>query len=249
MRVSLCVNKVTSDREANREELFSLIRQSANAGADLVVFPEAVLTGLINIDEPSHDYGLGEEIPGPLTIEISNLVTDLGLWFAGGIIERDGTHLYDSAVLINPKGVLVHKYRRIDPCWHSAKADPLIYREGSDVSSVNTPFGKVAFLICGDLFNKVVVEQFANLRPDLLIYPFARCFSDDVDEQETWDRVEQATYQQQIKKIGSTTLMVNYVAEKELLGGGFGGAFVINTQGDVISSFPLRKTGFLLYDL
>ena len=55
MKAALAVNKVTRDVPANLAGMEQLAEEAADAGADLVLFPEAALTGLINNDDPAHD--------------------------------------------------------------------------------------------------------------------------------------------------------------------------------------------------
>jgi len=56
-------------------------------------------------------------------------------------------------------------------------------------------------------------------------------------------------YVQRTKLTGSTGLMTNYLADKNLHGGGFGGAMVVSSDGSVLGSFPLGKVGILSIDL
>lgn len=43
--------------------------------------------------------------------------------------------------------------------------------------------------------------------------------------------------------------MTNYLADKNLHGGGFGGSMVVSSDGSVLGSFPLGKVGILSIDL
>ena len=104
MKVALAVIRVLPDRDANLAAILSMASEAADAGADLVVFPEAALTGLINNDDPIHDLPLGEPIPGPVTDVLGGLAQERCIWLAIGLLEREGGSLYDSAVLFRPDG-------------------------------------------------------------------------------------------------------------------------------------------------
>jgi len=52
---------------------------------------------------------------------------------------------YYSVVLINKKGKIVCHYRKINE--HKP------YSKGNDIKIVETEFGKISILICGDLFD------------------------------------------------------------------------------------------------
>lgn len=249
MKAALVVNRVLPDIDANLALILKMTNESADAGADLVLFPEAATTGLINNDDPCHDLPLGEMVPGPVTDLLAGLARERNIWLATGILERDGDRLYDSAVLLSPDGKLALKHRRITDQWHGRTADPHVYRQGTELSSVTTSLGIFAFLICGDLFDDELIRRVQDLRPDWLLVPFARCFDDGSCDQERWDREERPIYIQRVKLTGSTTLMTNYFADGNLLGGGFGGAMVVSSDGTVLGSFPLGKVGILLVDL
>jgi predicted amidohydrolase len=245
MRVELAVNRVTSDPRRNLAEILRMIDAAARRCADLILFPEAAVTGLINDDDPAHDLPLGEEIPGAITDQLAHRCQSEHIWTAIGLLERDGNELYDSAVLIAPDGEIKLKYRRIQPQWHGRQADPLVYRQGGEVLKADTSWGAFAFLICGDLFDDEIVQRVRDLDPGWILFPFARCFDDGSADQERWDREEQPAYLERAKLAGVTTLMTNYLAGRELLGGAFGGAMVAAGDGTMQASFPLGKSGSL----
>jgi N-carbamoylputrescine amidase len=144
VRVALVVPELTSDVSINLSGIRAALLRAAEAGARLVVFPEATLTGLVNNGDPRHDFPLGQTIPGPATDDIGALCVRLNVWTALGLIEKDRGELYDSAALVDPSGTIRLKYRRIQPQWHGRAADPSIYRQGSFVGRAETPFGVVS---------------------------------------------------------------------------------------------------------
>jgi len=76
-----------------------------------------------------------------------------------------------------------------------------------------------------------------------------RCFGDGEWDQRRWDEEERAAYIERVRMVGVTTLMVNYLADKELEGGAFGGAMVVSGAGELLASWPLGKPGMLLVDV
>jgi predicted amidohydrolase len=249
MRAALVVHRIAPDTDSNLASILDWTTQAADAGADLVLFAEAALTGLINDDNASHDLPLGQRIPGPVTDRLARLAGERGIWLALGLLESDSSELYDTALLFTPKGDIGLKYRRIQPQWHGRNADPEVYRQGSEIPALDTPLGCFAFLICGDLFDDSIVERVRALRPDWLLFPFARCFSDGSCDQRRWEREEQPEYVHRVQLTGATALMVNHIAAPELLGGAFGGAMVVANDGRVIDRLPLGTEGTLLIDL
>ena len=90
MRAALIANRVTGNREDDLGFMGELGRKAGGAKCDLILFPEAAATGLVNNDDPSHDLPLGQEVPGPLTARMSDLAGMTGAHVGFGILERDG---------------------------------------------------------------------------------------------------------------------------------------------------------------
>jgi len=220
--------------------------EAGAAGADLVLFGEAAPTGLINNDDPTHDLPLGDPIPGPVTERLAKCARRCGLYLATGLLERKGRSLYDSAVLLDPDGTLLFKYRRIQPQWHGRNADPGVYRQGDRVVKADTPIGSISVMLCGDIGDAAIVARVRQTHPDYLLFPFARNFNDGSFDQERWDREEEAWYVERAAAVGCTTLMVNMLYDPEQLEyPSFGGALAVSAAGDVLARWPLGKQGIL----
>lgn len=249
MRVGLAVPRITTDVETNLSTIARLAEQAAAEEADLVLFPEAVTTGLSLTDRFEEDLALGTTIPGPITEHLGEVSRSLSVWLGVGFLERAGDRLYDAAVLLSPDGSLALSYRRIDSHWHASRVPPNTYCEGSDLGAVDTPLGRLAFAVCGDLFNDIVVECIRTVRPDVILHPMARCLSIGSRDQDLWDSEELGHYAARAKAARATTLTVNYLADPELSGGACGGAWALGPDGSVLARFPLGTEGVLVADL
>jgi len=249
MKAALTVNRVTADIEANLKMIMNMANEAADNKADLVVFAEAALTGLINDDNPSHDLPLAQPIPGPVTDMLLELARERRIWLAIGMLEREGGSIYDSAVLLTPGGEIGLKYRRIQPQWHGRSADLSVYRQGTELPKLVTPLGSFAFMICGDLWDEELVRRTRDLRPDWLLY----LVTGSGLEGERWEKEDKPDYAQRAKLTGATTLMTGYVADFQPKGREYerslGSAMVVSSDGTVLDSLPPGKTGILLIDL
>jgi predicted amidohydrolase len=250
MKAALAVPRLTAVMETNLATIERMAAHAVSAEADLVLFPEGVLTGLVNNDDPSHDIPLGQTIPGPATDRLGAFCSRNGIWLGFGMLERQETRLYDSAVLLRPDGSIGLKYRRIQPQWHGAEADPRVYCQGTELPVAQTPFGLLGFLLCGDLFDDAIVSRFRSLNADWMLFPFARCFPDGTADQNRWDTKEMPDYVQRVRMAQTPALMVNYVEDGTLdEDHSFGGAFVVSAEGEVIASHPLGEDGMLIVEL
>jgi predicted amidohydrolase len=250
MNVALIVPRLTADLETNLATIESMAGRAVSSGAKLLVLPEAVLTGLVNNDDPAHDLPLGQTIPGPATDRLGAFCARHGCWLALGILERQQTWLYDSAVLLTPDGTIGLRYRRNQPQWHGKKADPGVYRQGTDLPTTRTAFGTVAFLLCGDLFDDALVSRFRDLAVDWMLFPFARSFAHGEADQARWDAEELPEYARRVAMARTPAFMVNYLADDGLPDDHcFGGAFAVSAAGEVLARHPLGEEGMLMVDM
>jgi len=243
MKIALAVNSVVSDRAENLANIIRLAQEAAVRGAHLVLFPEAAPTGLVNNDDPEHDLPLGETTRGRTIRKLRQLSSANLIWIGAGFLERSRRTLYDSAALIDPLGQILLKYRRISPGWHGKEADPLSYGHGEDVPVAETTFGRVGFLICGDLFDDGIVARLREKQPDLVLFPFARSFEDGSWDTERWERDEKWAYAERVEFLGATTLMVNYLSK---IDGCFGGAMVVSPSGEITHELSPGDSGILI---
>ena len=249
MRAALAVPRLVRDADANCDKVVAMIGQAAARRADLVLFPEAVLTGLINNDDPLHDLPLGQEVLGAMIGRIAAAAAQQKIHVCLGLLEREGEKLFDSSLLIDDRGAAVLHYRRISLGWHGFAPDAATHCYGEGVPHADTRFGRVVMLICGDLFDDGILDAARRSRPDLLLYPFARSFDDGSADQQRWDSDEIPDYAQRVQQLGATALMANYLGSTADDDASFGGAAVVSATGRLVASLPLGQEGLLVADL
>ena len=245
MRVALAVNQITEGIERNKKKVLEMICLSVDNRTELILFPEAAVTGLINNDDPVHDLRLGLPIPGKFTDSLCQLADRFNIHIGIGLLERESGKLFDTAVLIVPEKGIILKYRRITKGWHGKKADPEVYGHGDEIRVVKTRLGSFSFLICGDLFCDDLVQDVRRLGPDYLLFPFARSFEDGVIDQARWNREEKFVYAKRVESVGVATVMVNSFG----IDGSFGGAMVVAPSGEIRFELDIGKDGILFADL
>jgi predicted amidohydrolase len=166
---------IRADKEANYRRIEPLIREAAQHGAQLIVTTECFLDGYSAEDwtVSERDYrGLGELIPdGAFFRRLTGLARELKIYLVAGILETDGQHSFNAAVLIGPDGTLLGKYRKQRMDEEIARNTP------GKVSTVhNTPFGKMGILICADRRYPDVVRGFRENGAEFLICPSGGMF-------------------------------------------------------------------------
>jgi predicted amidohydrolase len=166
---------ILGDKEANYRRAEPLIREAARGGARIIITTECFLDGYAIADKsiPLQDYrALGEPIPsGRYFRRLAALAGELQVHLVAGLLEADGEHRYNTAVLIGPDGKLVGKYRKQKLEHESVRNTP-----GTQAPVFATPYGRVGLMICADRTDPALVRRFRDNGADLLICPSGGMF-------------------------------------------------------------------------
>ena len=161
---ALHVAPVFLDKAATTEKAVSLIREAAQNGAQLIVFPESYLPGFpiwAALWAPIHNHDLFEtlvrnsvQVPGPEVAKIAGEARRHGVYISLGLSERspisDGC-LWNSNVLIGEEGHLLNHHRKLVPTFY----EKLIWAngDGAGLRVIQTRLGRIGALICGENTN------------------------------------------------------------------------------------------------
>lgn len=245
MKAALSVVELAESQEKNLEKVLNNINVAAAEGSDIVFFAETTISGLIPNDNPSEMLQLGQEIPGPITKAISAACSDNNIWVSIGLLEKEDTRLFDTAVMISANGDIKLKYRRISPRWHWPKSDPTVFCQGESIQCADTDFGRISALICGDLFDEEGQLQRTNkVSPDHVHLLLVRSGAPgEAYDQSKWDKEDIPAYAAQVRQLATTVFAVNHIHDEC-----FGGAWVFLPDGSVAASLPLWQEGMLYYE-
>lgn len=158
---ALQIGSLPSGKAATLDLILSYESAIIEAGATLVVLPEAVLGGYPKgeIFGTRLGYRLPEgrdafaayfanaiDVPGPETEALADLSERTGATLVVGVIERDGSSLYCSALFFDPEQGLIGKHRKLMPTG----TERLIWAQGdgSTLTTVNTQAGTAGAAIC-----------------------------------------------------------------------------------------------------
>lgn len=168
VRVAVCqILSIDSDREGNFRRAEYALEEARAAHADIAAFPESAVLGWENPD--AHD--MAAPIPGADSDRIAALARKYGLMISIGLDEKDGSKLYDSAILIDKAGKILWKHRKLNVlAW---LMDPP-YSEGQaeGIGVVETEFGRIGLVICADTFKDDIAKRIEELAPDLMLVPY-----------------------------------------------------------------------------
>jgi predicted amidohydrolase len=250
MRIALSVFPFATRPDEGLPRLRADLAAAAQSGCDLVAFPEACLTGLDLAGVYADDLPLALAVDSSEIGQIRDWAREFRLHVAFGWLESADDALYDSALLIDDAGGSLLHYRRISPGWRYHHADPTKYRCGESVPVAETRWGRIAILLCGDLFHPGLPENVADQNADYLIHAMARGLEVRPDVQERWDQDELPEYRKLWACTGARTLMVNGISEA-IPGDEYrywGGACLADRDGAILVGKLLGGNGLLIVE-
>ena len=154
--------------EENREALTMHALEAARRGAKIIVAPELAVSGY-SFDNRSQVEACVEALAGETFDRLSRVAKSYGAYVCAGIAEEDpATHIYYNAAFVaGPDGELTAYHRKVvtaERRW----ACP----GGVSKSNIfETPWGRVAVVICADSYSGLLPRALALNGVDLLLVP------------------------------------------------------------------------------
>lgn len=166
----------------NIDRAIRLITQACDSDAPprLVVLPEFVLQGPPRSTPASQWIDKAcATIPGPITDRLAEFARARGIYIAGNHFEVDPRwpdRYFNSSFLLDPKGEVILRYRRINTASWTSPHDILdLYRDayGEDgiFPVVDTELGKLAIFPCGEVNVPELSRVFMLRGAEVLLHP------------------------------------------------------------------------------
>jgi nitrilase len=172
------------NRQKTIEKAIRLVEQAAENNAELVVFPEAFISGYpawIWRLRPGGDWGVSEELHARLLESAVDLDSnDLSpicetarkhkITIVCGLNERDSklsrATLYNTVVIIGADGNILNHHRKLMP----TNPERMVwgFGDGSGLNVVDTPVGKIGTLLCWE--NYMPLARYALYSQGIELY-------------------------------------------------------------------------------
>lgn len=159
---------VGGQKTENLERARVLIERAAQNGADVALLPEALDLGWT---DPSSTAD-AEPVPGGMPYEaLASAAAEHGIFVCAGLTEADGKRVFNTAVLIDKRGNLLCKHRKLNELdiGHG------YYEQGDRLSVAHTQFGTIGLMICADGFadGEVLSRSLCYMGADVILSPCA----------------------------------------------------------------------------
>src|SRR5918994_3583883 len=137
---------IVGEKDRNLQKSLAMIEEAASEGARLIVLPELCDSGYV-FESRDEAFEFAEPVPdGPTSRAWSEAAARHDLYLVAGISERAGDVLYNSSVVIGPRGHL-GTFRKVH-LWNEEN----LYFEPGDIGFpvFRTPLGRIGTFICYD---------------------------------------------------------------------------------------------------
>ncbi|HSN58326.1 MAG TPA: carbon-nitrogen hydrolase family protein [Clostridiaceae bacterium] len=187
---------VIMDLDATLEKTLCLIKEAAEKGAKLVVFPESFIPAyprgfsfgfvigsrtMEGREDWKRYYDNSVAVPGTVTDILGNAAKEAGIYLSIGVTEKDGdgrtASLYCTNLFFGPDGKFLGKHRKLKPTG----SERYIWGEddGSTLTVIDTPYGRMGSLICWE--NYMPLARVALYMKGVTIY-----IAPTADSREEW---------------------------------------------------------------
>ena len=244
MKITLVQHQPRSNYEDSVRRSLEAVREAAEAGCSLIVFPELAFQPFFP-QKPRQDgfNPHAEPVPGPTTDRFCELAAELSIVTVINLYERDGDKTYDSSPVIDADGQLLGVARMIHimdgPCFHERD----YYAPGDRGAPVfDTQVGKVGVAICYDRHYPEYMRALGVKGAQLVVVPQAGGVGE-------WpDGVFEAELQVASLHNGYFAALANRVGKEECLT--FAGqSYVTDPRGQVIARAPAGEETLLHVEL
>ena len=153
--------------EQNLARAVRAIEEGAEQGCRIVVLPECLDLGWTFPEAPR----FAQPIPGPRSDVLAVAAACAGIYVVAGLTERAGHRTYNAAALVDPRGEILAKHRKIN----ELDIGRSYYATGDRLGVTETPLGVIGLNICADNFPESLVlgHSLARMGCQLLLSPCA----------------------------------------------------------------------------
>jgi predicted amidohydrolase len=150
--------------QENLVQFSELIAKAAKEKADIVCLPE----GITLVGTSLNYVSASEPVPGPTTKFLGAVARKYNLYIVGGILEKNGDTVFNTAVLIDRNGNLAGKYRKVS--LPQEEIDGGI-TPGNSFPVFETDFGKIGLMICWDVTFPEAARSLAQKGAEIIFLP------------------------------------------------------------------------------
>jgi len=237
-----------ADIDANLATIEQFSRDAVKEGCDLVVFPELAVSG----------YALGPQFADASLSRgqghvktLLSLSKEIGL-IVGCIEETESTRFFNSALYLH-EGEVRHVHRKVYLPNYRIFHEKRYFGAGLGVSAFDTPWARMAILICGDAWHLSLPYMAAHDGADVLITIAASSqegLTPEISVRDAWLRMNQSY----ALTLSNFVVFANRVGDEDPPDCEgrlefWGGSHILGPDGNLLKQAAFREPELLIADL
>lgn len=174
-KIATCQMNVVDNKDTNIEHAIQLIKKASSNGAKLITLPEMFNTPY---DNSKFIEYCEEETRSKTLNSMQDIAREENIYLqSGSIPEKESNHLYNTAYLINPKGKIIGKHRKMH--MFDIDTDNMKFTEsdtltpGDSVTTIKTPLANISIAICYDIRFPELWTLMNKNNTDIILLPGA----------------------------------------------------------------------------
>ena len=174
-KIATCQMNVVDNKDTNIEHAILLIKKASSNGAKLITLPEMFNTPY---DNSKFIEYCEEETTSKTLNSMQDIAREENIYLqSGSIPEKESNHLYNTAYLINPKGKIIGKHRKMH--MFDIDTDNMKFTEsdtltpGDSVTTIKTPLANISIAICYDIRFPELWTLMNKNNTDIILLPGA----------------------------------------------------------------------------
>ncbi|HAQ21465.1 MAG TPA: carbon-nitrogen hydrolase family protein [Prolixibacteraceae bacterium] len=162
--------------EKNLSNAGQLIREAAANKADVILLPEVMDLGWTHPSAKEFAYAIPD---GKTCQQLCRMAKANHVYLCCGMVEKDGSAIYNSAVIIDNKGKVLIKHRKLNELDIAHD----LYAQGDRLGVCSTPWGTFGLMICADGTAKdhVLARSLGYMGADVILSPSSWAVPPDHD--------------------------------------------------------------------
>jgi predicted amidohydrolase len=228
------------DVERNLATVETAVEAAHNAGVDLLVLPELALTGYTLKDMVP---AVAQRLDSPLVRKLASLSERVSL--VAGFVEESSDYRYYNAAAYFEGGRVVHVHRKVYLPTYGMFDEYRYMASGDRIRAFNTRFGRLAMLVCEDLWHPSTAYLTALDGASCLVGVACSPARGAQDDIQLYSSLAWQTLNRMYAHFFTAyVVFANRVGYED--GVGFwGGSEVVDPEGVVIARAPLFQEHFL----
>ena len=159
-----------TDKPKNQNVEYALSLIDRAPASDLLLLPEIWPCGFFSFDRYRSE---SEPLEGPTVNVFKEKARERQCYILmGSMVEREGEKLYNTCLLLDPRGSIIARYRKIHLFGYQSQESKIL-SPGEEVVVTDTPWGKSGFSTCYDLRFPELYRKMVTQGAEFFLIPSA----------------------------------------------------------------------------